>query len=531
MKILFLQKWGSLVVMSLALAIIVIDTTLLNVSITNLIHDLKTDVEGIQWVITAYALILAALTITGGRLGDLYGKKKMFMLGAVLFAIGSFIASISHSLTMMIIGEAVIEGLGAALMMPATASLLVANFEGRERQIAFGVWGGIAAASSAIGPILGGFLTTHYTWRWGFRINIVVVALLLLGSVLIKEKIQEKKIQYLDFGGVLLSAFGLLSIVFGFIKSGTYGWLTERAPLEVFHHTFHFWDVSVTPFFILFGFLLLGIFVFYEQYIEYKGKTPLVSMKIFKNRMFTVGSLTTMFQTLGMSGLIFSIPIFLQTVKKLNAFDTGIAMLPLSLSMLVSAPASAVLSKKVGAKKLILAGLILTALAFFVLSLSLSSARSAWSLAPGYIIFGIGMGMVMAQISNLTLSAVSVSEAGEASGVNNTMRQVGMTLGSAILGAVLLSSITNNISGNIEKSSVFPQNLKPQIVKVLSESQSSIEFGGEVKVGADIPQHFQREIQTIVTESMVKANKLTLIYGAFFTLLGLITALFIPKKS
>jgi MFS family permease len=161
------RKWGSLVVLSLALAIIVIDTTLLNVSLKTIINDLHTNIESMQWVITAYSLVLAAFTITGGRLGDLFGRKKMFMLGAVIFAIGSFLASISENVGTMIAGEAIIEGIGAALMMPATASILVANFKGKERGIAFGIWGGIAAASSAIGPILGGWLTTNYSWLAG----------------------------------------------------------------------------------------------------------------------------------------------------------------------------------------------------------------------------------------------------------------------------------------------------------------------------------------------------------------------------
>src|SRR6266498_3561175 len=176
------RKWASLVVLSLALAIIIIDTTLLNVSLSSIIRDLKTDIQSIQRVITAYSLTLAALTITGGRLGDLWGRRRMFVVGAIIFALGSLIASISQNVGTMIIGESIIEGIGAALMMPATSSLLVADFQGRDRAIAFGVWGGIAAAASAIGPIVGGFFATNYTWRWGFRIIILVAAILVLGS-------------------------------------------------------------------------------------------------------------------------------------------------------------------------------------------------------------------------------------------------------------------------------------------------------------------------------------------------------------
>lgn len=221
----FIKKWGGLIVLSLALAIIIIDTTLLNVSLRNIIADLNTDIQSLQWVITTYALTLAAFTITGGRLGDLFGRKKMFMLGATLFALGSFLASISHSVGILLVGESIIEGFGAALMMPATASLLLANFHGRERAIAFAIWGSVAGAASAVGPILGGWLTTSYSWRWGFRINIFVVIILLIGAALFirESRDQEEKIE-LDLVGVGLSAVGLLFLVFGIIESADYGW-------------------------------------------------------------------------------------------------------------------------------------------------------------------------------------------------------------------------------------------------------------------------------------------------------------------
>ncbi|HJT18729.1 MAG TPA: MFS transporter, partial [Thermoanaerobaculia bacterium] len=163
------RKWSTLGVLSLALAIIIIDSTLLNVSLETLVRELHTNLQSLQWVISAYALMLAALTVTGGRMGDLFGRKRMFMLGAVVFVVGAVIASISHSVAVLLLGESIVEGIGAALMMPATASLLVAKYRGHDRAIAFGIWGGVAAAASAIGPILGGFFTAHYSWRWGFR--------------------------------------------------------------------------------------------------------------------------------------------------------------------------------------------------------------------------------------------------------------------------------------------------------------------------------------------------------------------------
>lgn len=525
------KKWGSLVVMSLALAIIVIDTSLLNVSLKTIINDLKTDIESMQWVITAYTLILSAFTITGGRLGDLFGRKRMFMLGAVIFAIGSFVASISTNVTMMIIGEAVIEGIGAALMMPATASLLVSNFKGKERSIAFGIWGGIAAASSAIGPILGGWLTTNYSWRWGFRINIFVAAALLIGSLIIRESRDREERSSLDFTGVILSGLGMLSIVFGFIKATTYGWLTEKAPLEAFGKTIDLGNLSPVPVFIGLGLIILILFVAWERYVEKRGKTPLVSLELLKNRQFTVGTLTTAAISLGMAGLVFSLPVFLQAVRNLDALHTGLTMLPLSIALLVAAPVAGFLGHKFEPKRIIQLGLLLNTAAYFVLRQTISVTSGVQELMPGMILFGIGMGLTMSQISNISLSAVSVQQAGEASGVNNTLRQVGMTLGSAILGAVLLSTLATNLSTGVRESQIIPDALKETLSTQVQNNASAIEFGGPSTIPGAIPPQLTDEISNIAKQATTNANKTTLLYGALFSFLGFLVASFLKTSK
>lgn len=525
------RKWGSLVVLSLALAIIVIDTTLLNVSLKTIINDLHTTIEAMQWVITAYSLVLAAFTITGGRLGDLYGRKRMFMLGAVIFAIGSFIASISKNVGTMIAGEAIIEGIGAALMMPATASILVANFKGRERGIAFGIWGGIAAASSAIGPILGGWLTTNYSWRWGFRINVVVAAVLLIGSLIVRESKDTEEKNRLDIVGVILSALGMLSIVFAFIKVNTYGWIKAKAPLVLFHHTLDLGNLSVVPLFIALGLIILILFVLWQRYLERKGRTPLVSMELLKNYQFTIGTLTTAVLSLGMAGLIFSIPVFLQTVRNLDALHTGLTMLPLSVALLVAAPVAGFLSHKTQPKYIIQAGLAINVIGYLLLRYLLQVDSSTAQLAPGFIVLGVGLGLVFSQINNVSLSAVSVQQAGEASGVNNTMRQVGQTLGTAILGAVLISSLTTNISNGIQKSNVIPAPVRQTIAEKVSSQASELEFSGSAELPAEVTPAIGAEIGKIAKQATVDANKATLFYGALFSLLGLLIASFLRVKK
>jgi EmrB/QacA subfamily drug resistance transporter len=521
-------KWTPLVILGLALGIIIIDTTLLNVSIKYILEDLHTDIQSLQWVITAYSLTLAALTITGGRLGDFFGRKKMFLLGAILFAIGSLVASFSNTVGMLLLGESIIEGIGAALMMPATASLLLTTYQGRDRALAFGVWGGIAGAASAIGPVLGGFLTKYYNWRWGFRINVVVVLILLAGSYLIKESKDEAEQPAIDFVGVFLSAFGLLALVFGFIESSTYGWLAQKQDFIIGDTIIWGGPTSFVPFVIGLGVILLGLFALWERRVEAQGKTPLVSLSLFKNRQYSTGILTTTILTLGMTGMFFALPVFWQAVRNYDALSTGLVGLPTSIALLIVAPLGATIGHKVSPKLLIQVGLLLNALSVLWLS-SLFSVTATWvTVAPALALFGVGMGLVFSQISNLTLSAVSPQQGGEAAGVNNTMRNVGSSFGAAILGAVLLSALTTNLATGIQESTSIPAAAKPQITEAVAKQSSAIEFGGTIHLGPNVPASILQEVHTIASQGTTDAVKKTLLYTALFSFIGFLSSFLLP---
>jgi EmrB/QacA subfamily drug resistance transporter len=524
-------KWSSLVVLSLALAIIIIDSTLLNVAISTLIKDLHTDIQSIQWVISAYSLVLAALTITGGRLGDIFGRKKMFMLGAVLFAIGSVTASLANNFSTLLWGESIIEGIGAALMMPATASLLVSNFEGRDRAIAFGVWGGIAGAAAAIGPIVGGFVTSNYSWRWGFRINVVVVILLLLGSYLVKDGRGQNKNLKLDYVGVVLSALGLFGIVFGLIESATYGWWKAKQIFTVYGHSLPFGELSVVPVFLLLGVIFLVLFLLWQYHRESTHQTALVSPSIFKNRQFSSGVLVVSIISMSLSGLIFAVPIFLQAVRGLDAFHTGLALLPLSLTMLVVAPLSAVVSTKVSPKYVIQFGMFMVVLSSIVQYFLLKVDSTPASFIPGLVLAGIGLGSVMSQINNFILSALPPEMAGEASGVNNTMRQLGSSLGSAIVGAALLSTISGGVQTRIDSSTVIPTRLKPVIAQAAAAHASEGAFSAnEGSSAATVSPAISSELTRIRQEATTEGNRNTLVYTGMFGLLGFLLSFLLPKK-
>ncbi|MCA9331088.1 DHA2 family efflux MFS transporter permease subunit [Candidatus Saccharibacteria bacterium] len=521
------RKWLPLIVLSSALMIIIIDTTVLNVSIRNMLSDLHTNVQGIQWVISAYSLTLAALTVTGGRLGDLFGRKKMFRIGAVLFAVGSLITSLAPTIAWVIIGNAIVEGIGAALMMPATASLLVNNYRGKDRALAFAIWGSVAASAAAIGPILGGWLTTNYSWRWAFRINLVVVVLLLLGSRFIKEARERAEKRELDLVGILLSSVGLTSIVYGLIESSTYGWVMAKSPFALWGHSASPFGLSVSILTIILGLVIMGLFGWYEYRHEQRGHTPLVSLALFKNRQFTAGSITTALLAVGQTGLIFAIPIFYQSVLQLDAFHTGLGLLPMSLAIMVGAPSALKLTRRLLPKQVIQLGFLVSVLGVAYLFLTLSPRSTPWDLAPGLFVYGLGMGFGFSQLGNLTLSAVSVQQSGEASGVNNTIRQIGASFGSAIIGAALIATLTSSVVSRIESSPVIPNDLRPAVVKQVKEAGSNIEFANPSQ--SQLPADLEAEIVTITHESTVKGNKVALLFTGGFALMALAFSSLLPS--
>ncbi len=521
-----LRKWGTLLVLSLALAIIIIDTTLLNVSLETLIRELHTTLQSLQWVISAYSLTLAALTVTGGRLGDLFGRRRMFRLGAFLFAVGSFLASISHSIPMLILGESIVEGIGAAMMMPATASLLVAKYRGHDRALAFGVWGGIAAAAAAVGPILGGYLTTHYSWRWGFRINVFVVALLLLGSMIIGDEPPRRQ-RKLDYGGVLLSGLGLFAVVFGIIESSSYGWIQAIKPFAVGGWQLDLGGLSIVPFAILLGLLILIGFVLWERRVEQRGGTPIVSLHTFRNRAFVAGASVVGVIMLSQNGMVFSLPVFLQSVRNLDAFHTGLTLLPMPLMLFLFAPGAAVMSKWIPQKRLVQTGLVVNFFALLAMRWAMGVDTPLVALVPGLALYGLGMGLVQSQINNLTLSAVPVQEAGEASGITNTFRQVGSSLGAAIIGAVLLTAIVGDLQGVVQSSPQIPPAVKPGIDRLLRQQSSSLAFGAGGMFDR-LPPPLRDEMNHARRVATTDGNRKALLYGAGFTLLGLLVSTQLP---
>ncbi|MCL5675687.1 MAG: DHA2 family efflux MFS transporter permease subunit [Patescibacteria group bacterium] len=506
------NRWIALFFIALGLAIVIIDNTVLNVAIPYIIADLHTNFTAIQWVVSGYTLLMATLLITAGRLGDMFGRKKMFLTGTVLFAIGSFIASISTSAAMLFFGEAFIEALGAALMLTSALATMAYEFRGKERAIAFGVWGSIAGASASVGPLLGGYLTTYFSWRYSFRINVFVALITILGSVFIKESKSHEGKRF-DWLGTILSGVGLFSLIFALIEGRDLGW---------------FWP-SPIPLLFLLAAVCLTLFIFWERHLEKQERAPLLKLSLFAKPGFSFGLLTLTIVSLGQFGTFFILPLFLENVVGLNAFQTGVAFLSSSVSVFIFGPVSGFIASKINPKYLVNVGMFILALGVLVLSRSVSVSATAWSLAPSFILFGMGIGIASAQLNNIILSSVPIDVAGEASGSSATTRQVGSTISSALIGTILASSLLFNITTNINKDSRIPAMVKQKVLVSLQHaSPESLQFS---PVKGNNQTEYDALIKANVDQALVDASKRALSVAFIFVFLGALVSLLIPKLS
>ena len=411
--------WGVLFIVSLAVFILVIDTTTMEVSISALVHDLNTSASAIQTIITTCTLVKAAFMLVGAKLQDLIGRKRTFLAGAAVYGVGTFTAAISQNAAMLLLGWSVLEGIGTVLMLPATVTFITGTYEGKDRAFAFGVWGGIAAAASIFGLIFGGYLTTFYSWRWAFALELVILFIIFVLHHVLKETRPTTSWKSFDLGGALLSVIGLIALVLAL--------LLVKEPAE--------W--VIVPFLITGGIILLSGFYFWERRQLTKGRGILVDVTIVPERTFLAGNIVAIGQKFITAGFIFIFPVFYEIVTGATAYETGIALLPMSLAVIVFSVLGARLASWFEPKYVLLGGIALTGAGLAALRDVFSLTTTVHDTLPGSLLFGIGLGIVLSQVTNLTLSSIRSERQTDASGIYNTTRQLGSSLGTAIIGIVL----------------------------------------------------------------------------------------------
>jgi EmrB/QacA subfamily drug resistance transporter len=436
-------RWGVLAVLAAAQFLMVLDQAVMNVAISQLVADFDTTVTTIQAVIALYALVMAGLMLTGGKVGDLIGRRRAFAIGLCIYGAGSALTAVAWSVPVLTLGWSVLEGIGAALVLPAMVALVAGNFRGQDRAVAYGVLGGVAGAGIAVGPILGGWATTDLSWRVVFAGEVVVAVGILLGTRLIREPPRLAGVSGLDWVGGVLSALALGTIVFGVLQASNWGWLKPRSsPIEPF-------GFSLTPFVIAAGALLLAAFSAWERRRERRGEDPLVHLRLLGIGRLRGGVATLLAQNLTLMGVFFTVPLFLQIVQGLDALETGVRMLPASVGLFVSALAGSALSKRFAARGLVRVGLAVVFVSTLLLLDTVEPQLDNASFLVAMGVLGVGMGLVVSQLGNVVQSAVGDDDRSEAGGLQNTAQQLGSSLGTAFLGAIVITGLIAAFSANI----------------------------------------------------------------------------------
>ena len=394
------HSWIPLIVVALASFIIALDATFMNVSISQLVIDLKTDVSVVQTIMAFYTLITAAFMLLSAKLQDIVGKKKLFLIGAVLYGIGTMVASISPSAVILFIGWAVIEGVAGALMLPATLSIISGTYSGEKRTIALAIVGVMGAIAAAIGPLFGGIMTTFFSWRYGFACELIIVVIILILQNKIPHFEPTESKSELDIVGAIISIIGLVLLIVG-ILSLTY-------------------DITTSIIIIILGIIILIGFGRFEIGRKRKGKVPLLDVELFKDTNLRVGTILMVLCYIIMGGGLFAISLYLQTVLKLNAFDTGLTTLPLTIGLLVFSMLAPKLSENKGHKKIMEIGSVMSIIGCLILSYQFRLNTSPLEFIPGMFLLGAGFGFIMALGVDIALNNIPKESQNNASGINST---------------------------------------------------------------------------------------------------------------
>ncbi|WP_433608854.1 DHA2 family efflux MFS transporter permease subunit [Prescottella agglutinans] len=518
------REWIGLGVLAAGLSLIVVDGTIVNVSLPVIIDELGLDLTDAQWINSIYAVVFAALLLTAGRLGDRLGRRMLFILGVVVFIGGSLMAAASESSTSLIVAR-VVQGVGGAFVLPCTLSTVNATFRGRDRAIAFGVWGAVISGMAAVGPLLGGWLTTSFTWPWIFLVNLPIGILVIIGAFLtVPETRATITVPGLDVVGLLLSAIGFGALIFALIEGQTLGWWKPIADLTVFGMT---WPetapISATPVAAAVGVVALVGFVVWERHRARIGYSAILDLDLFRFRTFSWGNCTAMAVAIGEFGLLLVLPLFLVNAYGLSTLGAGTVLAVMALGAFASGAAARHVTARFGAPRTVMLGLALEVIGVFAFALYLRPSSETWLMALLLAIYGLGLGLASAQLTGTVLVDIPTSESGQGSATQSTVRQLGSALGTAILGTVLSLGLAHSLTDRLEPVALPPQ-VETQLVDGTRDSA-----GGTIPAIRDQGEHGKLgpagpETADALSEGFADATRWSLFVAAGFLLVGLVSA-------
>jgi MFS family permease len=497
--------------------VMALDTTVMNTAIATVADDLGTTVTGIQTAITMYTLVMASFMITGGKVGEILGRKRAFTIGCVIYACGSLTTALSQSLTMLLFGWSLLEGLGAVLIMPAIVALVAANFGKPERPRAYGLVAAAGAIAAALGPLIGGVFTTYASWRWVFAGEVLIIGGILLFARRVNDRPAEEGVK-LDLVGTALSALGLGLIVFGVLKSGTWGVVQPKpeAPQWI--------GLSPVIWLMLGGGVALALFLRWETLRIGRGEGALINPKLLRNVQMRSGVIAFLFMFLAQAGTFFVVPLFLSVALGLSAVETGVRLLPMSLSLLVFAVGVPKFKPDANPRRVVNAGflLIFSGLVLLVSLLDISAGPEV--ITGPLLLVGSGLGAMASQLGSVTVSAVPDEQSGEVGGLQNTGTQLGASIGTALAGAILISALTTSFFTGIQNNPAVPERLT---VNAQTELASGVPFVSDKELQTALDD---AHVSKKTADAVVDENAQARIHGlrgalavlAFISLLALL---------
>jgi MFS family permease len=478
---------AGMVLMTLASAqfLMTLDSSVMNVSIAQVAKDVGTTVTGVQTAITLYTLVMATTMITGGKIGTMIGRRRAFSIGCVIYGAGSLTTALAPNLGVLIAGWSVLEGLGAALIMPAIVALVASNFGAAERPRAYGLVASAGAIAVAAGPLIGGAVTTYWTWRLVFAAEVVIVVVILALTRRIQDAAPAARSE-LDVRGAMLSALGLGLAVFGVLKSGSWGWVDPKPGAPDIA------GLSLTLWLIIAGLVVLRLFVAWERHVVASGREPLVDLGMLRNAQLTGGLVMFLFQFLLQAGLFFTIPLFLSVALGLSPLNTGVRLLPLSVTLLVAAVGIPKLWPNASPRRVVTWGLLALLAGIVALLAALDAGAGPEVVTVPLLLAGLGVGALSSQLGAVTVSAVPDELSGEVGGLQNTSTNLGASLGTALAGSVLISALTASFLSGIEDNPAVPDTV----------SQSA-----QVELAGGIPFVSDADLESALTEAGVPEDK------------------------
>ena len=517
-------RWLTLLALSLGISMIIVDATIVNVAIPSIVRDLGLDGSGAEWIVSIYPLVFAALLITLGRTGDVLGRKRLYVYGLLAFVGASLLAGLAPT-GPLLVGARILQGVGGAAIAPATQSILNATFRGRERAIAFAVYGSVIGGMAALGPLLGGWLTTNASWRWAFLVNLPVGIVALVATLLwVAESRDEGARAGFDGPGFVTLSLGLAAVVFGLIEGYAYGWLAPSKPFAIAGWAWPLASVSIIPFTFLAGLSLIAAFAVIELRRQHAGRFVLFDFTLWANPSFRFGNRTATIVALGEFGLLFALPLFLQGVLGYSAFETGMVFLALAVGAFVAAPIAGGLAHRFEPRRVVQIGMALETGGVLGTALLLSPGVSGMLLTVPLFVYGMGVGFATAQLANVVLAEVPPARSGLASGANSTMRQVGTAIGAALIGTVLLVGLNTGTRERLAAVPGLPVAAAHEVARAIetSDGQALIALRADPSASAVVPA-----IEAAFTDAARTAG----LAAAGFIALGLLFSLLLPASA